>query len=108
MTAADRRDTDGESPTAIHHFGPDPAFVGGMQSMLRVVADCRICGDVIVLHPTWTPRTAMTLAHSFRALRAAATVPRAAVAHVHLSYGGSFVREGAIIALLSRRGIPTV
>lgn len=81
-----------------HHFGPDPAHVGGMGSVLRVIAEHRIGAERIVLHSTWQPGA--HLGNAARALRALARIPRAGredVMHFHLSEDGSFVREGALV-----------
>jgi glycosyltransferase involved in cell wall biosynthesis len=88
------------APARVHHFGPDPAFVGGMGSVLRVLADGRVGGEAVSVHPTWRPNA--PLASLPLAARAALAIPglgRATVVHVHLAEDGSFVREGAIVVL---------
>jgi glycosyltransferase involved in cell wall biosynthesis len=93
----------------VHHFGPDPTTVGGMATVIRVLTEHRIGGDVVDFHPTWRPQSPMTttrlVATSTRALL---QMPAGHVAHIHLSERGSFLREGALLALAHRRGLVTV
>jgi len=35
----------------IHHFGPDPATVGGMATVIRLFTEHHVGGEV-ALHPT--------------------------------------------------------
>jgi glycosyltransferase involved in cell wall biosynthesis len=97
------------SPTAVHHFGPDPATVGGMASVIRIFTEQRIGAEIVDAHPTWSPHshlaTVRLLASSARALL---RMPVADVAHIHLSERGSLPREGALVALAHRRGLVTV
>jgi exopolysaccharide biosynthesis WecB/TagA/CpsF family protein len=94
---------------AVRHFGPDPAQVGGMSSVIRIVAEHKIGGETIEVQPTWSPRSML---HTLRlALVAALSIlrmPRDGVAHLHLSERGSFIREGALVALARGRGLATV
>jgi glycosyltransferase involved in cell wall biosynthesis len=86
---------------AVHHFGPDPAYVGGMASVMTVLAEHRVGGDAIEVHPTWRPDS--RLASLPLALRAAPSILSIGrwpdVVHVHLAEDGSFVREGALVVL---------
>jgi glycosyltransferase involved in cell wall biosynthesis len=85
---------------AIHHFGPDPEYVGGMGSVIRVLTERQMGGGSVVSHPTRRPDA--RLASLPLALRAALRIPRLRgidVVHVHLSEDGAFVREGAIVVL---------
>jgi glycosyltransferase involved in cell wall biosynthesis len=93
----------------VHHFGPDPATVGGMASVIRVFVEQGVGGDAVEFQPTWRPnapltsaRLATAAAHTLRGL------PAGEIAHVHLSEKGSFVREGALVALARRRGLVAV
>ncbi len=93
----------------VHHFGPDPATVGGMASVIRIFTEQRVGGDVVDFHPTWRPDEPLTSARlAGAAARTLRHVPRGDVVHVHLSEKGSFVREGALVALARRRGARTV
>ena len=92
-----------------HHFGPHPAFVGGMATVLALFAELRIGADTVTVHPTWIPHdrrrtTRLTVA----ALRAARGLAPDEIVQVHLATRGSFVREGAILAYAARRGLATV
>jgi len=85
---------------AIHHFGPDPAYVGGMGSVLRVLEEHCLGGDTVKVHPTWRPNS--RLASILLALRAALSIPRmreSDVVHVHLAEDGAFIREGILVVL---------
>jgi glycosyltransferase involved in cell wall biosynthesis len=93
----------------VHHFGPDPATVGGMATVIGVLTEHRIGGDIVDSHPTWRPRSRLvTIGLAAASTRALLKIPAGDVAHMHLSERGSFLREGALIALARRRGIITV
>ena len=94
----------------VHHFGPDPTTVGGMATVIRVLTEHNVGGDVVDSHPTWRPQSsplasARLLAASARALL---QMPASQVAHLHLSERGSFLREGSLVAMAHRRGLVTV
>jgi glycosyltransferase involved in cell wall biosynthesis len=89
---------------AVHHFGPDPAHVGGMASVLRVLQEHRVGADEVVLHPTWRPAAHLTNARLTLAAITAIAFGRFDVAHVHLAEKGSFVREGALVLLARAAG----
>jgi glycosyltransferase involved in cell wall biosynthesis len=93
----------------VHHFGPDPATVGGMASVIRVLTESSVGGDIVEFHPTWRPHAPLSTVRAFAAsVRALVRIPSGHVAHIHLSERGSFVREGALVALARRRGLVTV
>ncbi len=93
----------------VHHFGPDPATVGGMASVIRVLTEHQVGGDVVDAHATWTPRSPLESARLAAAsARALLQMPAGKVAHLHLSERGSFLREGSLVALARRRGLVTV
>jgi glycosyltransferase involved in cell wall biosynthesis len=95
--------------TAVHHLGPDPATVGGMASVIRVFTDYRVGGDVVDFRPTWRPNASLASARlAAAAARALRRLPPGDVIHLHLSEKGSFVREGALVALARRLGLTTV
>jgi len=84
----------------VHHFGPDPASVGGMASVIRLLKEHCLGGRDVAAHTTWRPGA--RLASVPLALRACWRVPgldRSDIVHVHLSEGGAFLREGAIVCL---------
>ena len=94
---------------AVHHFGPDPASVGGMATVIRLLAEHNVGGDRVDCHPTWTPGSPLLTAQLFAAAaRALLRMPAGDVAHIHLSERGSFLREGSLLALAHRRGLVTV
>jgi glycosyltransferase involved in cell wall biosynthesis len=80
-----------------------------MASVIRVFTERRVGGDTVDFHATWRPN--QPLASARLATAAARTLrhfPAGDVVHVHLSEKGSFVREGALVALARRLGLPTV
>ncbi len=103
-----RRDASMDSLVA-HHFGPDPATVGGMATVIRVLTEHNVGADVVDFHPTWRPQSHLTSARlAATSTRALLRMPAGQVAHVHLSEKGSFLREGSLVALASRRDLVTV
>lgn len=93
----------------VRHFGPDPATVGGMATVIRIFTEHSIGGEDVDCHPTWRPQSSLRNARLVSgAARALLRMPRDAVAHVHLSEKGSFVREGALVALARKCARPTV
>lgn len=93
----------------MHHFGPDPATVGGMASVIRVFTEYRVGGEEVDFYPTWRPDAPLASARlAAAATRALRRIPAGEVAHVHLSEKGSFVREGALLALARQRGLIVV
>src|ERR1700678_1831426 len=93
----------------VHHFGPDPATVGGMATVIRVLTEHQVGGEVVDFHPTWRPQAPPATARLFATSAWALTrMPAGEVVHVHLSERGSFLREGALLALAHRRGLVTV
>ncbi len=93
----------------IHHFGPDPAYVGGMGSVIRLLAEQQVGGGAVVSHPTYRPDARLaSLPLAARAALKISLLRRAAVVHVHLAENGSFVREGALVILARLLGKVTV
>lgn len=94
--------------TIVYHFGPDPASLGGMASVLRTYARYGIGGQGRVI-PTWAPGSGLCrIRLGLAATKAVASVPDSAIAHVHLSERGSFIREGIILMVAHARGLATV
>jgi glycosyltransferase involved in cell wall biosynthesis len=96
----------------VHHFGPDPATVGGIASVLRLLSDLDIGGDVVRTYPTWRPSSSpvdlrLAANAALRLLRIP-TTERRHIAHFHVSERGSFLREGALATLARHRGLTTV
>jgi glycosyltransferase involved in cell wall biosynthesis len=98
------------STVVVHHFGPDPATVGGMATVIRVLTEGSVGGDLVDSHPTWQPRAsaAMNARLMAQCVGVLARTPAGHVAHIHLSERGSFLREGALVALARRRNLVTV
>jgi glycosyltransferase involved in cell wall biosynthesis len=93
----------------VHHFGPDPGYIGGMGSVIRVIHEHRVGADEVVIRPTWIPGSnlknfSLTLRAAFQILQ----MPKSAIAHLHLSERGSFIREGILVGLAHGRRLKTV
>jgi glycosyltransferase involved in cell wall biosynthesis len=92
--------------TAVHHFGPSTDYVGGMASVISTLVDLKLGADVVRAVPTWRPGSHVrSCALAARAALGVLRVPRSTVIHVHLSEGGSFVREAPILAVAKTRGL---
>ncbi|HXA53289.1 MAG TPA: glycosyltransferase family 4 protein [Solirubrobacteraceae bacterium] len=92
-----------------HHFGPDPATVGGMASVIRVFTEHSVGADAVDFTPTWRPKAPLASARlAALATRRLRRLHEGQIAHVHLSEKGSFVREGALVALAERHRLTTV
>lgn len=93
----------------VHHFGPDPLEVGGMGSVIRVLVEHNLGAARAQGHPTWRQSSRVASARlTARGIRTLLDTPRRHIVHVHLSERGSFVREGALLALAARRRMATV
>ena len=80
-----------------------------MGSVIRILTQYRVGGDVVVFHPTWQRRSKLrtmylTATAAFKICR----MKHDEIAHLHFSEGGSFLREGALLILASRRRLSTV
>jgi glycosyltransferase involved in cell wall biosynthesis len=94
---------------AVHHFGPHQDTVGGIASVIRVLVEHGVGADQIAAHPTWKPHSPFATARlSASSANALVRLPPTRVAHVHLSERGSFLREGALLALARRRNLIAV
>jgi glycosyltransferase involved in cell wall biosynthesis len=92
----------------VVHFGPDPAYVGGVASVLRIMR-ARSLGGRVRLASTWVPTSRRAQARLFaRALVTVARLPKDAVVHAHVTERGSLLRKGAILRFARRRGLTTV
>jgi glycosyltransferase involved in cell wall biosynthesis len=90
------------------HFGPDPAFAGGIGTVMRLMVQDSLGDDGRVI-PTWRPTSRRDrLGLVARALACVGRSPDMTVIHGHLSQGGSFVREGLVLAAGRRRSRPVV
>jgi glycosyltransferase involved in cell wall biosynthesis len=97
------------NPTAVHHFGPDTRSVGGMATVIRLLEEHNVGAEMVDAHPTWRPRSPRgTVRLVASAAQALLQIPAGEVAHMHLSEGGSFLREGFLLALARRRGLIVV
>ena len=93
-----------EAPAGVYHFGPSTAYVGGIASVIRALVDLRLGGDVVRAVPTWRPGSHLgSGALAARAALGVLRLPPSTVIHVHMSEGGSFVREAAILAAARSR-----
>jgi glycosyltransferase involved in cell wall biosynthesis len=93
----------------IHHFGPDPEYVGGIGSVIRVLTEHQLGGGSVISHPTWRPDSRFaSLPLAFRAAWGLPRLHKLDIAHVHLAENGSFLREGSIVILARLLGKATV
>ena len=94
----------------VRHYGPATGFSGGMAAVLEAVLELPLRRYRVELVATWTPTARFWGAWPFvRALRGLLRRDRhRPIAHVHLSVGGSFVREGALCVAARARGLPLV
>lgn len=93
----------------VHHFGPDPETVGGIATVIGLLSDHRVGADRVHAHPTWRPRAPLLSTRlAAGAANAIRRLPADHIAHLHLSERGSFLREGALLALSRERGLTTV
>jgi glycosyltransferase involved in cell wall biosynthesis len=93
----------------VHHFGPDPDTVGGMATVIRLLTEHQVGGDIVDFTPTWRPQSSLDNARLVVAsAQTLLQISRGQVAHMHLSERGSFLREGSLVALAHRRGLTTV
>jgi glycosyltransferase involved in cell wall biosynthesis len=93
----------------VQHFGPDPNTVGGMASVIRVLTAKNVGGEIVDCHPTWSPQSHLATTRLFASsARELLWMPGGQIAHIHLSERGSFLREGALVALARMRGVVTV
>jgi glycosyltransferase involved in cell wall biosynthesis len=96
-------------PLVVHHFGPDPAHVGGIGSVIRVLSDHLVGSDEAVVHPTWRPNDKFGTIFLFLvSVLGILRMPKSDVVHVHLAFKGSFIRKGALMLLGRLRRITTV
>jgi glycosyltransferase involved in cell wall biosynthesis len=91
------------------HYGPATGFAGGMAAVLEAVLELPLRRYRAELVATWTPEArwwgAALVARALWGLLRGRDRP---VIHVHLSVGGSFLREGAIVAVARARRLPVV
>jgi glycosyltransferase involved in cell wall biosynthesis len=97
------------SATRVYHFGPSTDYVGGMASVISMLVTHNLGAEQAVAVPTWVPgshvRSGLLAA---RAMVLVLRLPRRAAVHLHMSEGGSFVREAAILATAKCRRLPRV
>lgn len=85
-------------PLHAWHFGPSTRFVGGMASVIAAIAREQIGADEVTVVETYIPGSHLRSALATgRAIGRMIVADRSVVAHVHMSEGGSFVREGAVV-----------
>jgi glycosyltransferase involved in cell wall biosynthesis len=98
-----------DPPTTVYHFGPSTDCVGGIASVIETLTTNGLGADRVIAVPTWVAkshvRSGILVA---RGVVAVLRVPRPSVIHVHMSEGGSFVREALIVAAARWRRLPCV
>ena len=82
---------------------------GGMASVIAMLVTHNVGTENAIAVPTWVPGSHISL--GLLAARAAAMVlrlPRSAAVHIHMSEGGSFLRETLIVAAARCRRLPRI
>lgn len=97
-------------PRLVVQAGPTGTSAGGMQSVLRTYAELQVRGYRMTTLSTFSEEAGL---HSlFRALRSGGQLlvrrRRVSVLHAHVSHGGSFLREGALVILARALRLPCV
>ncbi len=95
--------------TCVYHFGPSTDYVGGMASVIAMLTTHQIGAERVIAVPTWVPgshvRSGLLAA---QAVALVLRLPRRTAVHLHMSEGGSFVRETAVLAAAKCRRLPRV
>jgi glycosyltransferase involved in cell wall biosynthesis len=97
--------------TVIHviHVGPDVYSFGGTQSVIRVIRDNNIGADEIRVLSTWNgPGHVKSLFLTLRSAVALTRASRTTIVHFHMTNGGAWLREGALIRLARGRGFRVI
>lgn len=97
------------TPVCAYHFGPSTSYIGGMASVIATLITHHLGVERAVAVPTWVPGSHVRSGLlTVRAMALALSRGRDAAIHVHMSEGGSFVRETAIVAAARSRRLPCV
>lgn len=91
----------------VFHFGPSVSEVGGMGSVIERLSDPNLGGRRYRAASTWWRGRPVRSALATLAQIARVIFTPNIIVHVHLSEGGSFLREGAIAAIGKLRRVPT-
>ena len=87
---------------------------GGTQSVIRVIRDNKIGADQIRVFSTWNgpgPARRGHVKNLFLTARSAVALTRASrttIVHFHMTNGGAWLREGALIRLARARGFRVI
>jgi glycosyltransferase involved in cell wall biosynthesis len=91
------------------HIGPHPLTVGGTQSVIRTIGEWGIGAEKVAISPTWAGPDHVANVNLMR--RTAGVIMRArrgTIAHVHMSNGGAYFRDGPLVAFARARGLRVV
>lgn len=96
----------------VVHVGPSPdADGGGMAAVLRAYRGMRLDGVEMRFLTSYVDRQRLASIPRFVwavVVLALLRPPRSTLLHAHLSFGGSFVREGSLVLLARARRMPVV
>lgn len=107
-SAAAATDTN-RPPNEVLIVGPHMYRLGGTQSVIRTISDCRIGADRIRVLATWDgPNHVTNTRLVARAARAIANLDTRTIVHAHMSNGGAWLRDGSLIAFARSRGLRVV
>jgi glycosyltransferase involved in cell wall biosynthesis len=100
-----------DRPLQVLHVGPDVASTGGMASVISLLCGAPATDVRSSSATTWSPASRTRgLVPTARLLGRLALRPRGSRpdwVHAHLSEGGSFLREGAVLVVARALGIGT-
>jgi glycosyltransferase involved in cell wall biosynthesis len=80
-----------------------------MASAIAMLVELQLGADSVFAVPTWRPGSHLRAGVlTARAVARVSRLPRGTAVHVHMSEGGSFLREAAVLASARLRGLPRV
>lgn|SRR6185437_14539656 len=95
--------------TEVLHVGPSTDYVGGMASVIATLVGNNLGAKQVSAMPSWVPGSHVRSGWlTARAAMAVLHLPRSAAVHVHMSEGGSFLRETVVVAAAKFRRLPRV
>lgn len=101
--------SDASGSVEVHHFAPDIRCVGGIETVVAILVRDKVGADTTAYHRTLPGSSVRALLVTLiSTTRDMLRLPPRAIVHVHLSQGGSFVREGWALVLARMTGLASV